>query len=93
MDAYDYEQTDREMTRRLEAKLYAGRVEPLEEREADHCPCFVPVDLADYYVCPIHVMCDAACGALKDPYSTAEMEKALTHWRDHGLLNGCSHGN
>lgn len=66
---------------------------------ASHCPCAID-ESHGYDDCPrgIHVMCDAACGALDDPNASAaqrdlsyEWERAATHWRKHALLGGCSH--
>ena len=39
------------------------------------------------------VNCDRDCRALLDPKTLAEALKALGHWRRHGYLSGCSHGN
>ena len=39
------------------------------------------------------VACDRKCGALLQPKTKAEYDKALRHWRDHAYLRGCAHGN
>jgi hypothetical protein len=42
--------------------------------------------------CDIHVACDDACEALREPETLEELRDALFHWESHGLLSGCSHG-
>lgn len=38
------------------------------------------------------VDCDDSCGALQNPVTLADYERALEHWRYHSTLGGCSHG-
>lgn len=40
-----------------------------------------------------YVECDEDCRALTDPQTAEEIKAAYEHWRGHGYLNGCSHGN
>jgi hypothetical protein len=42
--------------------------------------------------CDLHVECDDRCKALTDPQTVEELRVALTHWRSHQYLAGCSHG-
>lgn len=42
--------------------------------------------------CKVHVACDDACEALREPKTPKEYQDALDHWETHGLLSGCSHG-
>jgi hypothetical protein len=42
--------------------------------------------------CLVHVDCDENCRALTDPQTVEELKAALTHWRSHPYLCGCSHG-
>lgn len=44
------------------------------------------------HCCDIHVMCEDYCGALNDPQTFEEYKAAHDHWKDHGLMHGCSHG-
>lgn len=39
------------------------------------------------------VVCDAFCGASDQPETLEEYKAAYEHWRRHGYLYGCSHGN
>jgi hypothetical protein len=38
------------------------------------------------------VSCDDFCGAKKEPETLEEYKATLEHYRDHGFLGGCSHG-
>jgi hypothetical protein len=38
------------------------------------------------------VQCDYKCGAFSIPESFEEYKLAYDHWRNHGVLAGCSHG-
>lgn len=40
-----------------------------------------------------YVACDDNCRALEDPQTSEEIKAAYEHWREHGYLNGCSHGS
>jgi hypothetical protein len=37
------------------------------------------------------VECDEDCGAFDDPRTLEEFKAAYLHWRQHALLDGCSH--
>lgn len=42
--------------------------------------------------CKVHVDCDQACEALREPKTAEEMQNALDHWEAHSYLSGCAHG-
>jgi hypothetical protein len=39
------------------------------------------------------VSCDEWCSAFQEPETPEEIRVAYIHWRDHGFLSGCAHGN
>lgn len=39
------------------------------------------------------VRCDDNCGAKQEPETLEEALTAAEHWKSHGHLHGCSHGN
>lgn len=43
--------------------------------------------------CLIHVSCDEDCKALENPITLDDYKLTLEHYREHGFLSGCSHGN
>jgi len=52
------------------------------------------VDTANLDSCEVHIDCDSSeCVALKDPQTPEEIKAAYKHWKDHGWIRGCSHGN
>lgn len=52
----------------------------------------VPEGPPDPICSDAYVDCDDDCRALLHPVTFEETQAALIHWREHGLLNGCSHG-
>ena len=59
------------------------------------CTCYDENGRYDKYgfACPLHVQCDEQCGALEDPQSLEELQRAHDHWKNHSYLHGCSHGS
>lgn len=57
------------------------------------CNCEQMQAEGEYPDCEIHVHCDEWCMALDDPQTDPEIRAALTHWRRHRYLSGCSHAN
>jgi hypothetical protein len=43
--------------------------------------------------CPVHVVCDDNCGALRDPKTPRDWQMAALHWRFHCAYGGCAHGH
>jgi hypothetical protein len=66
--------------------------------EPPRCYCDLTADErldASVDECDVHVRCDRNCKALLDPDPTnvPEVSQALTHWRYHQSMGGCSHGH
>jgi len=66
----------------------------MNDVRVNKCECYDDEGVFDRYNgCTVHVSCDSNCQALLEPVTLEETQKALTHYKTHGYLSGCSHGH